>query len=324
MSEYIEKPNVLLIGLGRLGSRHLQGLLRAKNSVHIHCVEPNCENIDRAKLLLEETENLNLLSSVEYYQKIPQNLKFILYINACTAENRYATTLEAFQNNEIKYTILEKVLFNDIKNYGKFKDFVGKKIIFVNCARRVNKSYIYTKSIIDRNKPVSVSVHGGLWGLCCNGVHFLDLFSFLTGDYEFNEHGFKENGKPYPAKRRNYWELNGAYWLRSNMNKFSMVCKDGKEDLVVKIENDKHKFIINETTGSAEYFIEGVLRSEQKFLFEPQSCLTGKYLDDLVDGIDLNLTKYFQSAILHETYLRDLHGVFRETISLDAENLPIT
>lgn len=316
--------DVLILGLGNLGRRHLQGILSSKVHARIYCVEPNMENIKLTQTMLEQLPNANAKSSIKFSQRIPQGINFFLFISACTADQRYSTTVEVLRRNTVKYIILEKVLFSELADYQRFSSNIDNEIVYVNCARRENVKYHQIKSNLNVEHGIAITIHGGGWGLCCNGIHFIDLFWFMTDGKKFEKTSLLQEGKLFESKRPGFWECNGRYTIVSGGNDFSMTCDESTDDITITIENLEKRFFINESKGIIKEFINNDLITETKLSFEMQSHLTGKYLDKLYDGVELNLPRYNASSYLHEIFLKDLHNCFFEHYGVSTKSHPIT
>ena len=61
----MRKHIVVIIGVGKLGARYLQGLLKISLNLDITCVDPSKKSLDYAQSLIEE-EGLHLLEKIRF------------------------------------------------------------------------------------------------------------------------------------------------------------------------------------------------------------------------------------------------------------------
>ena len=53
---------------------------------------------------------------------------------------------------------------------------------WVNCPRRTYPFYHEMQECFNPGEQIFFNLFGGGWGLACNSIHVLDLFSYLTGE----------------------------------------------------------------------------------------------------------------------------------------------
>lgn len=64
--------NIVLIGAGQLGSRHLQGLKKIYTAVNIDVVDPNIDSISIAKERYEQVDNNPFIKEIRFLSSIYQ------------------------------------------------------------------------------------------------------------------------------------------------------------------------------------------------------------------------------------------------------------
>jgi hypothetical protein len=141
--------NIALIGAGQLGSRHLQGLAKIQFLSKIYVIDPDVQALELAR------DRAAIIKSV---------------LSKCAVRN----------------FIFEKILFQKEKDYFEISELLKQKGInaWVNCPRRLFNGFRLLKELFSKNEPIFLSVTGGNWGLGCNSIHFIDLFAFITEDYD--------------------------------------------------------------------------------------------------------------------------------------------
>ena len=105
--------NVVLVGAGKLGSRHLQAISQARlKNLKIFVVDFNPEAITNSKKRLEEVGIKKNTTSVVFLNNINElNITTIdLLIIATTSENRFNILKEISNNFSVINLILEKFL----------------------------------------------------------------------------------------------------------------------------------------------------------------------------------------------------------------------
>ena len=102
--------------------------------------------------------------------------------------------------------IIEKVAFQSISSFEKIINLLSKNKIkaWINCPRRLEKTYIKIKKILVEEKKINIKVVGNNWGLASNSVHMLDLFAFLTNQNKFIISNKKFHNKIYKSKRESF------------------------------------------------------------------------------------------------------------------------
>jgi predicted dehydrogenase len=179
----MKKKRILLIGAGQLGSRHLQALAALHEEAIIEVVDPTRENLEIAKKRFEqisgfEKHYLNLHDSIASLDKTAVNLAII----ATNSSVRSEVIKELLNHLQVKFMVLEKFLFQKAKEYSEIGNLLNEKgvVTYVNCTRRLFVDYQKIKNSITGAKVVYMDVVGNEWGLGCNGVHFIDLFQWLS------------------------------------------------------------------------------------------------------------------------------------------------
>ena len=99
--------NILILGLGNIGLRHLQSSLKIKsNKLNIYLYD---------KKPLKFKSNQSNHRVIKIYN-IPKNLNFEIAIIATTSEVRHSLLTKIKINNKIKRFLIEKIAFNSKNN----------------------------------------------------------------------------------------------------------------------------------------------------------------------------------------------------------------
>jgi len=318
--------NILIIGAGQLGSRHLQGALLSENELKITVVDPSQESLNIACQRALEVKYGNPNSTVSYIIDMPNNESIDICIIATSANVRAMVTKQLFLTNKVKKIIFEKVLFQKIDDYNDVLQLLNKNesVGWVNCPRRLCTTYISLMEYLDQSKPIHMSVRGGSWGMACNSIHFLDIFSYLVGDSSLELRESKLDHELKESKRAGFYETTGE--LKFSAGKHSIVVQSSRtenSEHVVSFENDQVKCVVNEGRGIWTLTI-GDEQHQFKHTALPQSQLTGNYIDDLLTSNKCRLTPFAQSCELHIPFIAALLSHMSVVFNKKLDTCPIT
>ena len=110
--------NVLLVGCGNIGSRHLQGLAQSNININITICEPNKNSISIAKNRFNEMPTNSKVKSLNYLKSINElNENYDLAIIATTSKKRRNFIRDLLNKINIKYFIIEKIAFQSISDF---------------------------------------------------------------------------------------------------------------------------------------------------------------------------------------------------------------
>tara|TARA_B110000858_G_scaffold126305_1_gene143861 strand:+ start:6301 stop:8160 length:1860 start_codon:yes stop_codon:yes gene_type:complete len=202
--------NILLIGCGNIGYRHLQGFLNTKLPLNIHIVEINNDNIVRAKTLLKDYNSVKI-NFYDSIKKISEECFDICTIATCS-DIRLSLVEEIISNNSIKYIcsiILEKITFNTMEEFEMYKQIIKK---YKSCETYISsmKHIEFENKYLNYFKDPKVKINGGNWGLLCNSIHFIIfLLKIKKGDFRLK---LKEDYKLIDSKRKNFKEIFGSLY----------------------------------------------------------------------------------------------------------------
>ena len=172
------KKKILLVGLGNIGLRHLEGIISFKKNLTIYLYDKNIKQYGRIKKLIKSKRN----SRHDYF--FLSNLNEISYsdilIVATNSINRFDLLKKILKKIKINYLIIEKVAFLKSKTYLNAINLINSYEInaWVNCIRREVKFYNLLKNKI-KKKHFKIIFTGYRWGIASNLIHFIDLFFFF-------------------------------------------------------------------------------------------------------------------------------------------------
>ena len=301
--------NVLLIGAGQLGSRHLQALSCLPDETRIFVVDPSSASLKVAEQRYGEVKT-KVSPLVSYFNSIENVMEknFDIAIIATSARERLSVLEEITGFLNVHYIILEKVLFQSLEQLEKAQELLKSKSIeaWVNCPRRMYVLYNSIKSDNSLALPVNIKVSGNSWGLACNSVHFTDLWHYLN---EFTSYVLNYSSDSYVinSKRAGYKEIIGSISASSNNGAFlELNCDeivDENISLSIDIMIGSTMYEINEMTQSIKIKNNTNIVEKKTIKVPFQSELTSKYIESLLSGGECNLTPFDESTMIHSEFI---------------------
>lgn len=318
-----------IIGAGQIGSRHIQGVLKVKKyDFDIDVVEPN-----KAAALLSKKRNEEIDSDLQinYHESI-QDLRgqYEAVIISTNSNHRLEIIIELLSQVEVKVLILEKVVFQSIEEFKALEEILkGKEIqVFVNHPRRMYSYYQQLKrELKESNETIShIHILGNDWGLACNGLHFIDLASFLMDELplSISNHHLEEI---IPSKRPGYIEFTGHLWVHYTKQSSLLLSSLKGENKATSIEIicAQHKFHIEEGGRAIiSRFKNSKWLSDTPIKTPFQSELTMYLIEDILNGKSPNLTPLDTSKICHQSFIESLNNFSFKKSGEDYKRLPIT
>lgn len=312
-----------IIGAGQLGSRHLQGLKTASLPFDIWVVDQSRAALETARERYEQVErvgekSLHLTESIE---DLPKRLDFVVV--ATGSLPRAALVKQLLAHATVRYMVLEKVLFPRLSEYdeiGKLLEQTGTRC-WVNCARRLFAPFHQAREVV-AGSPVDMRYDDTNWGLCCNSIHYIDIFMMITGEDSYT----LDTGRLIPvieeSKRKGYIEFFGEL-TATTPGGSRLVLRCRKEEVVERpvltIENGAHRVVVDEPQGILD--IDG---RTVPFRIPYQSETTGVYADLVMKTGHCGLPTYTESARYHTVFLREMLKYYNRVGGTDADLLPIT
>tara|TARA_Y100001935_G_C17307524_1_gene513327 strand:- start:1187 stop:2140 length:954 start_codon:yes stop_codon:yes gene_type:complete len=314
--------NVAIIGAGNIGFRHFQGIIKYNSKLKIFLVDPLIKNLKNKYL---DELNIDIDKKLIFYEDIsllPKNIDFL--VCSTSSDVRFEILNELIDKKEIANILLEKIVFqkkNDFIKIGKkFKNLKIKS--WVNCPQRYFDFYRNLKLSLDGEKIEMIS-NGCDWSLASNSVHVIDLFCFLTGDYNIN---FSENNldeKKIFSKRKGFYELKGSLVIK---NKYGRLILEDSEnyDYIQKffIKTGNSYYEIDEIKG--DIIMNGEKRMFSRNEFPFQSDLTFQYLNELSITNNISLVSFEDCYKYHMPMLDSFNTTFSKIFKKNIITSPIT
>lgn len=313
---------VLLVGCGNIGRRHLQALAHVAVPLDITIVEP-----DRSAWSLAEQAYAQVGATAHalgFRESLAgPAIAADLAVVATGAEIRRAVFEDLEASHAIGAYLFEKVLFQTTADLAEVKqhlDAVGKKA-WVNCGRRGFPGYRDLRTALFGMPSLDMRVTGSGWGLCSNGIHFLDLYTFVTGHELLSATGADLTGA-IPSKRAGNVELTGHLRCRAEQGGVvDVVCHaSGSAPLTVEFLGPDVRVVVDETGGTVTTFPAKGEPQSRRFASRFVSEMPYFY-QDIVEKGECDLPTYDLSARQHALFLDIVHN----HLKLEAdERCPIT
>lgn len=278
--------NILIVGSGNIGRRHLEALIKSQLQNKIFVVEPSLIAIEETQKLVEE-KGRNKKIEIKYFKSLSQ-IKLLKNISlAIIATNSYErlNILKELLLLNVKTFLLEKILFSSIKNLNIAKKLIDEK----NATAYVNYCYRYTfpfnkiRHLLFGNK-ISMVVELGKNGLITNLPHWIDIFSTLTGE-NILYFKLKKNFNFFDSKRgRPYLDILGEGDAITQSGSLLNIKTTNKYQYPkIKIKDNKKEIVINEKLNLDQI---SEMSRENKFSFNTPmvSKTSGDFLFELINN----------------------------------------
>tara|TARA_B100002052_G_C15886145_1_gene601639 strand:- start:3812 stop:4786 length:975 start_codon:yes stop_codon:yes gene_type:complete len=321
------KKNIVLIGVGEIGSRHLQAISKMRN-VSIDVVDPNKISIQNAKTRLVEINNsngdINFHKSIEFINK-----SIDLLIIATSSKIRFNITKELISKNSVRNIVFEKVLFQRVDEYFLMQKLLKKHKInaWVNHPRRMFPFYNKLKVELKTSNNILFNYSGYDWGMACNGLHFIDLFSYLTDTNDLKLDNSLIRDEIINSKRDGFSEINGI--IHGNLGNSSFVINSNpfKISSTLTIHSEKFIYVIDELNGivySRKINNNWKPKSENKRIILFQSELSDVFSSNILNNNICLLPTYEDSMRLHIPFIKCLIEHFNRISSKKTDYCNIT
>jgi len=312
---------ILISGAGQLGSRYLQGMAKCNSPLRIFVHDCNKRSIELAKKRWDEVSsqnNAHVVSYITSLKKLPRTID--IAIVSTTANVRLSVVNDICINTNVNYWILEKLLVQSENDLDKLISTINSSVAWVNIPRRLIPWYQNIKEQLDCSLPARFEAKGGSWGLACNAVHFLDLFSWWSGESLQNLYTEGLNKNWFESKRINYWEVLGELKAEFSGGSVANIYADeSNEPILIKIMS-KPSWVISEFDGYAKksdgMIIPGNLIH--------QSDITAPLIESILDHGCCDLPSFKESAELHRIFIRHMYEHWKKSVNPLATYIPIT
>ena len=316
--------NILLVGAGNIGSRYLQGLSSVKLDLCITVVDPSDLSLKKSTKRWLDVGGNKSKHKICWCNELPQDLDLIdLAIITTSAGGRADLITNISKSVRVSYWVLEKVLAQSKEELDNIKTAtIDAKGTWVNMVRRILDWHQQLRFKFYEQGPLKVKKIGGLWGLACNTMHFIDLISWWTGESLVSVNTNKLDSIWLKSKRSGYFEVTGELVaIFSGGTELILKSQPNVTEDIMYIElPNKNIWSIDEPNGVA-------LKSKKDFLngeFKLQSQLTGPMVTKILTIGICELTTLKQSLEQHQIFLEAMLAHWNFSNNLNDRIVPIT
>ena len=291
--------NVALVGIGKLGLRHLEGMGKSKTPLNISLVDPSKAAIERAKKQWVESYRLNIGHTL--HDTVPSRCD--LAIIATTADFRRRAVEGLAEYATVNAWIVEKPIGQSITDIDAVVH-IAKNRAWVNTPRRAMPWHKEIAAVVrSLDRPLHVVVKGGRWGLACNALHFIDLVRWWSGS---EPHTVDVSGLDrhwHESKRPGYSEIYGMLRIiYADGGSLDLVSAPNEEPHLIRVQTPTSECYIDERAG--KFYDPNGQVSTGRMIY--QSSLTGATVDNILSGNSPSLPKILEIAETERLLLRAL------------------
>ena len=302
---------IKIVGAGQLGSRHLQALQAIKTPLEIHVIDPSPISLQVAQERFEAVaKNTNHVAyfSTDFVDTGPADIAIV-----ATNSNVRRLAVEALlRSSDVKYLILEKLLFDKPEDYISASKIIseGELKVWVNCPMRVMPVYENIREKL-KGKRINYSVSGSQFGLVTNAIHYLDHMCHITGANDYLVHTDGLDKTTIASKRDGFLELTGTLLAYTDDgSRCEITCHAaGSAPVIVEISSDSDRYIVRESEGKLWHSGQETnwAWTEESCSIPFQSQITTGVVQSLLEDGTCGLTSFEASKQMHLSLLGPLN-----------------
>lgn len=302
---------IALVGLGALGKRHLEAVLKCKQSMEIYCMDINPDAMSGFQPNdIYQNKKIEFVTDINEF---PTELELVIFPMSSKGRREMFDCL--VNHSSVKNIIFEKVLFQKIEDYYH----VGKRLkeldisAWVNCTRRYAPIWRELKNDLKHAENIEMHTYGGNWGLACNCVHMLDAACMISNSDNLKIESTNLQDKVVDSKRKGYKEVFGVVsGSCGKCSNFTISCYENNLPSETIILGDNKKYIVNEAQSYYEIIEADGVKNEKHFEPYYVSQTTTEIVNDILNKGTCDLTTFELAAKLHLQYIEPLIDFFEE------------
>lgn len=323
---------IAIIGVGNIGTRHLQSMQYLEMEYEIYAYDPSKDSIEKCRKMCASIWD-NTKRQINYINDIQQLPYYIDLVIVATSANVRRGVIEQLINRfKIKFLVLEKVLFQKKEDFFSVKELLEKNNImaWVNTPRRAFNSYRHLKEDMRDINEFEVYICGTNWGMGCNLIHYIDSISFLADDEPVYILDIQSDEVIPENKRKGFYELNGTViGSIGKCNYFRITSyreSEIKSPATIYIQSEKLRCIIIEDERKIikiEKEDEWKI-TEQRFEMPYISEFSYRVVEDILKYGRCNLPSYELSMQEHLPMIEKLIECHFQKLGIGGDICPIT
>ena len=257
---------------------------------------------------------------ISSFEKIPKKINIAIIATNADVRPQVVKQIEA--NFEVCYWILEKVLAQSVTMLSEILALTQNSSgAWTNIPRRMMAWHKQIREILQSEGTLKITGSGSLWGLACNGIHYLDLVSWWTDEKLEEIDTSKLNSKWIGSNRKNFFEVTGKITaVYSGGTCLVLESRLEGSPFKMKVEGQNSVWEIDEIKGVA-VGSNGIVITGN---IEMQTSMTSKLVDDILTGKNCNLPTLSESVEMHQVFLQSLLGHWNCVHRTNVDMLPIT
>lgn len=281
MIEKIKDKMILIVGFGGIGCRHTQSLLDDDfNNIFIY--DTNLDNVyNNIDLIGYDLSKIKIINSLDEIDS-----DYIDFVIISTSSNHRYEIFNKLVMKNIKYFLLEKIVFQSMEEFRKANEIICDNDIFAYCnfPNRYFINYIQLRKKIKLSSKSDFYISSGDCGIACGGIHYLDLFEYLTCSSIIESKSCLEKWSKNNKRGNDYIDFSGVFCARNennnNIELFFDKSHNGGSMIKILLDNETVLFSEND---SSHYSIEknNEIIISETLNIKPQSQLTSKIVEDI-------------------------------------------
>jgi hypothetical protein len=322
---------VAVVGGGRIGLRHFQGLLKMKVPVHLAVVDPVPASLKNCQNILKGIDPSPFLKSVDFFESMEKLWDTVdLVIVATCADVRPRIISDLLAKRTVRNLLLEKVVFQSEKICRDMLNLLETKNVsaWVNCPLRLYPFYRQLGEWMGGGRNLLWQINGGAWGLACNAIHYLDIVSYYSKDLNVAVQTELLDLVLSESKRPGFVEVSGTLGavFSTGAQVIMSSMRDSRATTVIHMVTPEYQIVIHEVEGTARLQRKGQegVWEELKFEVCLQSDLTTQVASDILSTGTCGLTPLADSVRLHVPLLKALTAHINRFSQTQFSDCPIT
>ena len=316
--------NILIIGVGQIGFRYLEGLSKTKLDLDITVVDSSELSLRSANERWLQVGVTRPHQKIRWCQTLPKEIDNVDLAIIATCSKGRATLINEIGNIvSVRYWILEKVLAQSKQELDLIENATtNAKGIWVNTPRRLMAWHQKLKFKFCNQGSLQVKKIGGLWGLACNSIHFIDLISWWTEETLLSIDTSRLDKIWLESKRSGYFEVTGEILAKFSGRTELLLRSNPKlvEDTIhIELPN-KNIWVIDEGKGIAFETKEDILNGR----LELQSEITGPMVTQILTKGTCELPTLKKSLEQHVIFLGAMLQHWNYSNKCNVKVVPIT
>jgi predicted dehydrogenase len=303
------KLNILVVGFGMMGCRHVQALLQNKEKFKVHVLEPSAENVEtNAARIGAKPEDCSWYNSLG---EVPPVELAIVATSSAPRFNIVKTLIES----GCKFFLLEKIVFQSVDQFKEIMELMNANGVkaYCNFVNRYFEAYNEIKQELNADTHLEMLVYGNAFGLGCNAIHYIDIFQYLTANNNLIIDSSSVSKIEIENRRgTQYREFTGTLKMKNDKGDKVTIIADPEflGGVTINIRQGNKEYLLSEQ--SQKYYSIGVGSNDKKdFTITPTSRLSDKITLEILEG-NCRLTRLeetFQShQLLFEVFNNCLFG----------------